>query len=304
MKVLVTGASGVLGGAIYKTFQAAPGFEVKGTAHTRPSEGIEAIDLCDEGAVTKLIQTYKPDWLVHCAAERRPDVAAKDPEAARVLNAGVPAILARLSASEDHPFTLIYISTDYVFDGTSPPYGVDAKPNPLNLYGETKLAGEKAVLDGYQGKPGERVALRVPVLYGPAAKNSDSAINILVDIVNDQSGKTYTMDHYATRYPTNVLDIADFLVRLTAVNKPLPPVLHYSGLEPYTKYEICLVLAKLLNVSHDHITPDAEVPPPSQATSRPKNCQLSLDVLDGLGVEIGGRDFATWWEEYLLSKKS
>jgi hypothetical protein len=53
--------------------------------------------------------------------------------------------------------------------------------------------------------------------YGPTPKNSDSAINILVDIVNDQSGKTYTMDHYATRYPTNVLDIAEFLVRLTGM---------------------------------------------------------------------------------------
>ena len=74
----------------------------------------------------------------------------------------VPATLARLSV--DYEFTLVYISTDYVFDGSSPPYGVDAKPNPLNLYGETKLAGEVAILNGYEGKPGQRVALRVPVL--------------------------------------------------------------------------------------------------------------------------------------------
>ncbi|CAE6524248.1 unnamed protein product [Rhizoctonia solani] len=232
----------------------------------------------------------------------------KNVEGTRVLNEVVPATLARLSSSEEHAFTLIYISTDYVFDGTAAPYSVDAKPNPVNLYGETKLAGERAVLDdGYQGKPGQRVVLRVPVLrYGPAPKNSDSAINILVDIVNDQSGKPYTMDHYATRYPTNVLDIADFLVRLTGKHnnapKPLPPILHYSGTEPYTKYEMCLVLAKILNVSHNHITPDAAEPLPNLGVSRPKNTQLSLDVLENLGVEIGGRDFATWWEQYLFSK--
>jgi len=196
---------------------------------------------------------------------------------------------------------LIYISTDYVFDGTSPPYAVDAEPNPLNFYGETKLAGETAILHGYEGKRGQRVVLRVPVLYGPASKNSDSAINILLDIVQDQSGKTYTMDHYATRYPTNVLDIADFLVRLIGVNKPLPPILHYSGLEPYTKYEICLVMAKILNLPHEHIKLDAEAPPPAQAVSRPKNCQLSLDVLETLGVDVGGRDFVSWWQEYLSS---
>lgn len=51
--------------------------------------------------------------------------------------------------------------------------------------------------------------------YGPAPKNSDSAVNILLDIVQDQSGKQYKMDHYATRYPTNVVDIAEFLVRLS-----------------------------------------------------------------------------------------
>ena len=50
--------------------------------------------------------------------------------------------------------------------------------------------------------------------YGPAPNNSDSAINILLDVVQDQSGKKYKMDHYATRYPTNVLDIASFFARL------------------------------------------------------------------------------------------
>ena len=54
--------------------------------------------------------------------------------------------------------------------------------------------------------------------YGPAPKNSDTAINVLLDVVQDQSGKTYKMDHYATRYPTNVEDISDFLVRLTSMN--------------------------------------------------------------------------------------
>ena len=52
--------------------------------------------------------------------------------------------------------------------------------------------------------------------YGPAPDNKDSAVNILLDVVADQSGKQYNMDHFATRFPTNVLDIADFLVRLTS----------------------------------------------------------------------------------------
>ena len=54
--------------------------------------------------------------------------------------------------------------------------------------------------------------------YGPAPKNSDSAINVLLDVVRDQSGKQYKMDHYATRFPTNVVDIARFLVRVSDVS--------------------------------------------------------------------------------------
>ena len=120
--------------------------------------------------------------------------------------------------------------SDYVFDGTSPAYPPSALTNPINLYGRTKRDGELAIL----GVPGVKATvLRVPVLYvcvqplpdrvlppcchrsGPPPNNADSAINLLLDIVSDQSGKTYKMDHFATRYPTNVLDIADFLVRLS-----------------------------------------------------------------------------------------
>ena len=116
--------------------------------------------------------------------------------------------------------------------------------------------------------------------YGPTSCNADSAVNLLVDIVSDQSGKKYNMDHYATRYPTNVLDVADFLVRLACMSinlvssssmltqlaialpktRALPPIIHYSAEEPFTKYEMCLVLAKLLGLPHTHITPQADEP--------------------------------------------
>jgi len=207
----------------------------------------------------------------------------------------------------------VYISTDYVFDGTSPPYEVGDKPNPVQLYGETKLAGEQAVLS-VQSDKGRRIVLRVPVLYGPVRIPSDSAINILLDVVRDQSGKQYKMDHYATRYPTNVLDIGAFLVRLADKHAvgPLPPILHYSAPEPYTKYEICLLLAALSSVSHAHIVPDAAEPviPPGGGVSRPKDCRLSVQVVEdsveegGLGMSIDARGFQEWWSAELAGASS
>ncbi|KAF8586591.1 NAD(P)-binding protein [Ramaria rubella] len=295
MRVLVTGASGVLGSAVYSAFKtSAAGHDILGTAHSRAQSHPElrALNLLDEGAVESLVKEFSPKWVIHCAAERRPDVAERDPEGAKKLNVGVTAHLGQLAWR--YSFKLVYISTDYVFDGTNPPYATTATPNPLQLYGESKRAGEIAL---EQVDLAQSLILRVPVLYGPAPKNSDSAVNILLDVVQDQSGKTYKMDHYATRYPTNVLDIAAFLVRLAALTRPLPRILHYSAAEPFTKYEICLIFALILGVPHAHIIPDAEPPTGAGATTRPRDCHLDCTETEALGIEggMGLTGFEEWW---------
>ena len=106
------------------------------------------------------ILAQQPKVIVHAAAERRPDVSAEQPEQVLALNVESTRHLAQ--CAKEVGAYLIYISTDYVFDGTQPPYEVDDQPSPLNFYGETKLAGERAlaeVMDDY-------AVLRVPVLYG------------------------------------------------------------------------------------------------------------------------------------------
>lgn len=295
MKVIVTGASGVLGSAVFSAFKNA-GFNVTGLANSRAGDNLQKLDLTSWDELDAFFTNSKPDWVIHCAAERRPDVAEKDPMAAQRLNAEVPRHLASLS--KVLKFKLVYISTDYVFDGTSPPYTPSSLTNPIQLYGKSKRDGEIAVLEIDGAKV---IVLRVPVLYGPAPKNSDSAINILLDVVQDQSGKTYRMDHYATRYPTNVLDIADFLVRLAGLKNQVPPILHYSGDEPFTKYEICLTFAKILGLPHKHIIPDAEPPTGEAVTTRPRDCRLYTKETEDLGVEggLGLSLFEEWWTDKL-----
>lgn len=112
----------------------------------------------------------KPHVIVHCAAERRPDVVERHTEAAMNLNVNACTTLAKEAGwwsigtlldrvknvifptkVLSNPFStagifLIYISTDYVFDGRNPPYGENDAPNPLNLYGKSKLEGEREIL--------------------------------------------------------------------------------------------------------------------------------------------------------------
>lgn len=294
MRVIITGASGVLGSAVRAIFEDSPA-EVLPLSLSRDGEGLERLDLTLQDQVQRKFTEFKPDWVIHCAAERRPDVAEKNPDAARTLNSEVPGHLAKLS-KELH-FTLVYISTDYVFDGTSPPYATDAPTNPLNFYGKTKRDGESAILTA---EGANAVILRVPILYGPAARNSESAINVLLDIVQDSSGKQYTMDHYATRYPTNVIDIAKFIHRLTGLDGPLPRILHYSGDEPYTKYEMCLVFSKILGVPHAHINPNTDPPSATEQLTRPHDCRLDTRASEALLQ--GGLDlclFEEWWTQHL-----
>ena len=143
------------------------------------------------------------------------------------MNVAATRALAKLCAS--HSIVLIYISSDYVFPGTEgdAPYEVTSEPKPPNLYGETKLGGEKAVLEEYE-KAGDKssgwgVVLRVPVLYGEAESPAESAVNVLMDAVwkAQEKDASIKMDDWALRYPTNTEDVAR-----VCEGKPTSPLLN------------------------------------------------------------------------------
>jgi S-adenosylmethionine synthetase len=77
MRLIITGTSGVLGTAVYDAFTASSGWEVLGLAFTNAKAGLQKLDLQDESEVERVFTEFKPDWVIHCAAERRPDVAQK-----------------------------------------------------------------------------------------------------------------------------------------------------------------------------------------------------------------------------------
>lgn len=105
------------------------------------------------------------------------------------------------------------------------------------------------------------------------------------------------------------LTLATTPLSLTAKINPsvIPPILHYSAPEPYTKYEICLVFSKLLGVSITHIIPDAEEPTGAAAVSRPRDCQLYTRETETLMEGAGGlciTGFEEWWAGHLGASKA
>jgi len=136
VRALVTGARGQLG----RELVARLGPELAWAG------GRDALDVADERAVAELVARTAPDVVFNASAWNRVDAAESEPEQAFAVNALGPRALA--GAARVAGALVVHVSTDYVFDGTSPrPYREDDPPNPLSVYGASKLAGERHVLD-------------------------------------------------------------------------------------------------------------------------------------------------------------
>jgi dTDP-4-dehydrorhamnose reductase len=145
MRILITGASGLLG--VNLALEMAREHTVFGQINALPLKGAPFTqlsgDLLEDGAVEKMLEKARPDWVIHCAALADVDACEKEPSLARRLNEELPR---RIAVAGKGRAKLLHISTDAVFDGSKELFTETDSPNPLSIYARTKLEGEKAVL--------------------------------------------------------------------------------------------------------------------------------------------------------------
>ena len=185
MKILVTGARGQLGHDVCKEI----GYDAVGI-------GIDALDITDKTATYKYIEHLCPKVIVHCAAYTAVDKAESDAELCYSVNALGTKYIAESARNIDAK--IVYISTDYVFDGTlDHPYEIDDTPNPLNVYGRTKLEGEEFVRYILE----KHFIIRTSWAFGANGHNFVKTMlrfgleQSVVKVVTDQIGSpTYTSD--------------------------------------------------------------------------------------------------------------
>lgn len=187
MKILVTGANGMLGKDLCPMLEDND-FEVIET-------DVDTLDITNEIQVRNVLAKEKPDFVIHCAAYTNVDQAEEEFAKAELLNAKGAQNVAQ--ACEANGAGMIYISTDYVFDGTkNGSYFSDDKTNPINNYGLTKLHGEEAV----QKYCAKHYIVRTSWLYGHHGKNFVETMislsgNSELKVVDDQIGcPTWTVD--------------------------------------------------------------------------------------------------------------
>ncbi|BBM00333.1 SDR family oxidoreductase [Microbulbifer sp. GL-2] len=276
MKILITGASGLLGRSVFKQFSSNPDFSVTGAAFSRVDEQLIRLDLSDSDAVKACLQEIEPDMVIHCAAERWPDRCADNPDTAWQLNVSSTELLA--GHCSEISAQLVYISTDYVFDGSAAPYSADDTPNPVNFYGRSKLAGEEAVL-----KNGNHWVLRLPWLFGPVIYLEESGITALLDTLREE--KPVTLDHWAIRFPTSVEEVAEVLEQCLLKirsGKKFEGIYQWSGDTACTRYELAQLIAETCGLNAKHLNANSE---PNFSVPRPYNCQLDKSRLTGLGIK-------------------
>ena len=206
MKILVTGANGMLGQDLCPILEDC-GHEVVET-------DVDKLDITNAEQVKEVLTDEKPDMVIHCAAYTNVDKAEEDLKTAELINVTGTENIAETCGKLG--ITLVYISTDYVFDGeTVEPYTTEDLPNPINNYGATKYEGEEAVRSLCE----KYYVVRTSWLYGHHGKNFVETMIGLADrnevkVVDDQVG-----------CPTWTVELANGIVKLFS--------------KPYGTYLVC-----------------------------------------------------------------
>ena len=227
------------------------------TAHRADGSGMAVCDVSNWEQVTEVVGSFAPHIIVNAAAYTDVDGNERDPERARRINTqGVEHLL---TAGEKVGGKIIQISTDYVFDGLAGPYLEGDEPNPLSVYGRTKLEAERLVLDG-----NGHLVVRANVLFGPYMDAPSSFVGWVVHSLKGEQGISIVDDQ--VNNPTLTTHLAEAVGM--AIEKGATGLLHYGGLEFATRFEFARKIAQHFSLATQWMSPitTAEL---DQAAPRP-----------------------------------
>ncbi len=265
LKLLVTGASGLLGNKIVAI--AEKDSLVIPTDITKPlHKKAVKTDITNPSDVTDLLSNHRPDVVIHTASETNVDKCEIEKEHAWKVNVEGTRNLA--IACGKFKSKLICISTDYVFDGEKGWYNEEDCPNPLSYYGLTKLEGEKQVIKHCKN----HTILRTSVLYGRHPYKQDFSAWIITKLKQNQE-ITVVEDHINT--PTLADNLAEMTIETARRN--LHGLYHASGSERISRFEFAKQIAKTFSLNSDLIKPIKMEELEVWVAKRPKDSSLNTE---------------------------
>ena len=244
MKALVTGANGLLGQKLYLLLTKQDNTEVvacsKGVnKNSFISTNYLELDITDKISVNKVLNEVYPDIVINTAAMTNVDQCESEKEGCWEIN--VSGVANLIEACKDNGTFLIHLSTDFIFDGSAGPLDESAEPNPVNYYGESKLAGEKLIMDSDI----DWAIARTVLVYGLIPAMSRSNIILWVKQSLEQ-GKDINVVDDQWRTPTLAEDLA--MGCLLIAKKRAKGVFNISGKDFLTPYQMAMKTAEFFNL--------------------------------------------------------
>jgi dTDP-4-dehydrorhamnose reductase len=249
MKVLITGANGLLGQKLSSLLDSKKGIDLITTARSplaiQLKKGVfQLLDITNQEAVNRVISAVGPDVVINTAAMTQVDHCETEREKCWLSN--VIAVEYLVKACERENAKLIHVSTDFVFDGTEGLLREDAKPHPVNYYGESKLAAERII----QESKIDWAILRTVLVYGITSDLSRS--NIVLWVKNSlEQGKVINVVNDQWRTPTLAEDLA--MGCYLAAAKNATGIFHISGEKMMTPYDIAMETARFFKLDQSLI---------------------------------------------------
>ena len=260
MKILVTGANGMLGQDL------CPILEDADFVDEIVETDIENLDITNELLVQKVIKAEKPDIVIHCAAYTNVDKAEEDKELAQKINVLGTENVAKVCKAIDA--AMVLISTDYVFDGEKgEKYTFSDIPNPINVYGKTKYEAEKIV----QKLCDKYYIIRTSWLYGHHGKNFVETM-----LKAAEEGKELKVVDNQTGCPTWTVELSEAITELLD-EKPEYGIYHICGSGETSWYEFAKEIFKLAKIN-------AKLSPCSDEEYKSKAKRPKYSAMDNGGV--------------------
>lgn len=244
MRIFITGGSGLAGSKLAEMALARGEQVYSGYAHNQPPYGREVkFDLLDANGIRDIIERMRPDVIVHSAALTDVDRCEREKDLAYKIN--VEGTRAIAEAARKAGSYLVYISTDYVFDGQRGLYREEEETNPVSYYGLSKLLGEQFCLN--QG-----CIARTCVIYGsrPASGKVNFALWLLNALKSGKEARVVT-DQFIT--PTLNSNLAAMV--LEAADRHLSGIYHLSGASRVSRYDFACELARAFDLDRQLIIP-------------------------------------------------
>lgn len=274
MRVLIIGV-GFLGTKLMSKFS--NHFEVYGTSFHNRKELFQ-LDICDKENMNSLFSKINPDIVIHTAAFSDVDKCEEDKEFARKIN--IEGIKNVINACRNFNSKLMFISTDFVFDGKKGDYTEEDLSMPLNYYGETKLEGERLIINSGV----KYIIIRTAVLYGYNDKEDGS--NFFKWVYESlKNGKKINVFTDQINSPTLIDDIAEVLIVL--INKDKEGRFNVVGSETISRFDFAVKIADFFWFDKKLIKP-IKSNQFKQKALRPRNVSLDISKIKRLGIKMNG----------------